>query len=105
MSTAYQVTPMPIYRGSKPVRDRKYLSWIKRFPCVACGGTRWVDPHHCGAHALGQKASDTQTLPLCRTCHDALHKSGPAEFARVTQLDFAALIHMFNHLWQLKGGR
>ena len=103
MRTAFQVQFSAIYQRSKPVRDRRYLQFIKRFPCVACSGTRCVDPCHTGPHGIGQKSSDMHTLPFCRKCHDSFD-AAPADFAQVHQLDIPSLISFFNHLWELKDG-
>jgi hypothetical protein len=66
MNTPQQIRPGQMYQGSKPVRDREYLRFIKRLPCVSCLKTWWIDPAHTGPHALGQKSSDLDTIPLCR---------------------------------------
>lgn len=104
MKTATQVATNPIYQRSKPVRNRQYLRFVKRFPCVACGGTWRVDPFHTGSHGIGQKSSDMGCLPLCRRCHDAFD-AAPRDFAVTHQLDIPALIQMFQHMWDLRQGR
>jgi hypothetical protein len=47
-------------------------------PCILCG-KRPVDPHHirfAQKQSLGRKVSDEFTVPLCRSHHRALHRSG-----------------------------
>lgn len=65
----------------KPTRSRSYLDWVKRQPCVQCGGEAH-DPHHrYGAgwsKGMGTKVSDLWTIPLCRQHHDELHASPEA---------------------------
>lgn len=56
--------------------DSKYTRWVKTRPCCGCG-ERSDDPHHIIGHGQGgmaTKAHDFFTIPLCRKCHDALHK-------------------------------
>ena len=101
MNTPLQIRPGQMYRGSKPVRDPAYKRFIKRLPCVACLRTWWVDPAHTGPHALNQKASDLDCIPLCRKCH-AEFDDAPYEFAERHHLDIPALIQMFNSFYQTK---
>ncbi|ECI2499641.1 DUF968 domain-containing protein [Salmonella enterica subsp. enterica serovar Enteritidis] len=52
-----------------------YTQWVKRQPCCGCG-RQADDPHHIignGFGGTGTKACDLLVIPLCRTCHDALH--------------------------------
>ena len=37
-----------LYRAVKPVRDSKYLKFIRSFPCCGCGQSWWVDAAHTG---------------------------------------------------------
>lgn len=96
-----QLRPGPIYCGTAPVRDREYLRFIKRLPCVACLRTWSVDPAHTGPHGIGQKSCDLQTIPLCRRCHGAFDAE-PHEFAETWKLDIPALIRRFNEFYQTK---
>lgn len=74
-------------------RDRRYMGWIARLPCVSCmartGRVRWgVQVAHCRAAypeegwrqvGKGEKPHDWRTTPLCVDCHlngrHAQHKS------------------------------
>ncbi|WP_244670554.1 YqaJ viral recombinase family protein [Rhodoplanes elegans] len=59
-------------------RDKAHLGFVARRPCLVCG-RRPSDPHHlrfAQPRALGRKVSDEYTVPLCRTHHRALHRSG-----------------------------
>src|SRR6516165_10026754 len=52
-------------------RNREHLRSIVKMPCLVCGG-KPSDPHHlryAQPRALGRKASDEFTVPLCRTHH------------------------------------
>ena len=100
----FRIHPGPLYSGSTPARDREYLRYIKSCPCVACGQSWWVDPAHTGPHALGQKASDYDTIPLCRECHRDFD-TNPVKFAEAHKLDLPALIQMFRSLYLTRKGR
>ena len=92
----------------KPERNRAYRRFIRTFPCVACGSWRWIEAAHFGPHGLSQKASDLDTLPLCRRDHRiglaSYHALGPVRFALTHHLDIDDLIGYFNGIWK-QGGR
>jgi hypothetical protein len=59
-------------------RDKAHLIFVAAQPCLVCG-RRPVDPHHvrfAQKQALGRKVSDEFTVPLCRSHHRELHRSG-----------------------------
>ena len=101
MNSPQQIRPGPMYQGSKPVRDPAYKRFIKRLPCVACLRTWWIDPAHTGPHALRQKSSDLDCIPLCRKCHAEFDEC-QWRFAERHYLDIPALIQMFNSFYQTK---
>ena len=90
-----------MYQGAKPERDREYLRFIKRLPCVACAKTWWVDACHTGPHGIGQKSSDYSAIPLCRVHHEEFDACR-WKFAWKHHLDIPALIEMFQHFYQEK---
>lgn len=104
MNFPQQIRPGQMYQGKRPARDREYLKFIKRLPCVACLKTWWIDPAHTGPHALRQKSSDLDTIPLCRRCHAEFDQC-QWRFAERHHLDIPALIQMFQHFYneKLKG--
>ena len=58
------------------IRDRDHLKFVARQPCSICG-RRPSDAHHlrfAQARALGRKASDEFTVPLCRGHHREVHR-------------------------------
>jgi hypothetical protein len=64
----------------KPVRerDREHLKFVASQPCLVCGRTP-SDPHHikfAEQRAMGRKASDRFTVPICRLHHRELHRGG-----------------------------
>jgi len=59
-------------------RDKWHLRFGASQPCLVCG-RHPSDPHHlrfAQPRALGLKASDEFTVPLCRTHHRQLHRTG-----------------------------
>lgn len=55
----------------------EYTRWVKRQPCCGCGNAS-DDPHHIIDHGFGgtgTRACDLLVIPLCRVCHDMLHKN------------------------------
>jgi len=56
-------------------RDKKYLAWIRKLPCIN-GHQAPSEPHHEGDRGIGIKASDYSTLPLCNRCHRERHQVG-----------------------------
>ncbi|MGK0735795.1 DUF968 domain-containing protein [Yokenella regensburgei] len=71
----------------RPKRRRwtceEYTRWVKAQPCECCRRPA-DDPHHIIGHGMGgtaTKAHDLFVFPLCRECHDELHRS-VAEFER-----------------------
>src|SRR5262249_52670686 len=78
------VEPRLIDKSELPIgaprrfRDKAHLAFVAAQPCVVCG-KRPVDPHHirfAQKQSLGRKVSDEFTVPLCRSHHRALHRSG-----------------------------
>jgi hypothetical protein len=86
--------------GMKPMRDRRYLAWIRTLPCVVCASTRRIEASHTGPHGLGQKSPDSSAIPLCyrhhRTGSDSYHRLGPREFAKVHGVDVPAIVRRLN---------
>jgi len=59
-------------------RNPEHLKLVASQPCVVCG-RQPSDPHHVRfgqKRALGRKVSDEFTVPVCRTHHRELHRSG-----------------------------
>ncbi|UAL57464.1 DUF968 domain-containing protein [Edwardsiella tarda] len=58
--------------------SEKYTRWVKTQPCCGCGNPA-DDPHHIinsglGLGGIGTKTHDLFVIPLCRRCHDELHR-------------------------------
>ncbi len=59
------------------MEDRGYMDWVKTLPCSGCGDSHCA-PHHMhgrGFKGMGTKVPDYLTMPLCRHCHDELHRN------------------------------
>jgi ERF superfamily len=59
-------------------RNREHLRYVAQQACLVCG-RKPSDPHHLRylqPRALGRKASDEFTVPLCRVHHRAAHRAG-----------------------------
>jgi hypothetical protein len=60
------------------VRDRDHVRFVTQRPCIICG-RQPADAHHLSfaqSRALGRKASDEFTVPLCRGHHREVHRCG-----------------------------
>ena len=90
MSHILTIATPRLYIPSEPIRDEKYKTFIRKLPCCACGSRKRVEAAHFGPHGISQKASDRDTLPLCRKCHRtspiSYHELGPAKFALAHKL-------------------
>jgi hypothetical protein len=63
---------------SRRRRDKDHRRFISRQACLVCG-KQPSDPHHlrfAQSKALGRKVSDEFTVPLCRSHHRELHRTG-----------------------------
>jgi hypothetical protein len=59
-------------------RNKAHLRYVARQPCLLCG-RKPSDPHHLRfmqPRALGRKASDEFSVPLCRIHHRLVHRVG-----------------------------
>ena len=83
---------------SKPVRSEEHKAFIRSLPCIVCAtcgrlNSRNIDPCHTpGSRGMGQKRSDLDTIPMCRTHHDYQHQVGWPAFLRKYQLDILELL-------------
>lgn len=56
------------------LRDEPYLQWIRKQPCCACDKAAPSHAHHVTGAGLALKAHDRDTMPVCPSCHDDLHR-------------------------------
>lgn len=88
-----------IHASGKPVRDRKYLAWIRTLPCAHCGSHYQVEAAHTGSDGgMRQKASDTSAVPLCHDCHQAARISYHRNRAAMG-IDWEALVRRLNDVY------
>jgi hypothetical protein len=91
---AYQVRPRPdSYQRSKPVRNERYLAFIRRQPSVV-SELGPCDACHTGPHGYGQKANDLDCIPLTRKEHSQFD-ADPQAFAAANGLEIPTLIEGF----------
>ncbi|HUD74300.1 MAG TPA: hypothetical protein VMQ76_04440 [Terracidiphilus sp.] len=90
-----------IYSAAPPERDEAYRRWIRSFPCTVCATRRGIEAAHTGAHGIGQKASDTSCIPLCRAHHAEMHRGVTAFEARYS-VDVPQIVAGFNELWKAR---
>ena len=89
-----------IHPEPRRIRDRDHVRFVTQQPCLICGRTP-SDAHHLRfvqSRALGRKASDEFTVPLCRGHHRELHRHGD-EAAWWSKADIDPLLHA-RSLWQ-----
>ena len=93
----------------KPARSELRLDFVRRMPCVICGGahgpseaahTKALDPG-----GKGQKPSDFGTIPLCHWDHqeapDSYHKLTPeSRWAQHHGIDLRAMVDGINRLYE-----
>lgn len=91
---------MTTLRTTRPVRNWRYLAWIRTLPCLVCRTRKGIEASHTGPHGMGQKSPDTSAVPLCarhhRTGKDSYHKLGPRKFAELYNLDIPAIVGRLN---------
>src|SRR6266545_1995007 len=76
-SAASDGATLPIAKPRR-YRNKDHLRFVARQACLICG-RQPSDPHHlryAQPRALGRKASDEFTVPLCRTHHREVHRAG-----------------------------
>ena len=76
MKQEFRAETTLVYRAEEPVRDDLYRRFIKRLPCVVCGG----DTHHRSLRHRWSRNVDIR----CRRYHDEMDK-GPATSEDLTQ--------------------
>jgi len=89
-------------------RNREHLRSIVKMTCLVCG-RKPSDPHHlryAQPRALGRKASDEFTVPLCRTHHREVHRA-PNEQAwwKAAGIDPLKVAHKFWKETRVNEGR
>lgn len=61
-----------------PGEDKEYTKWLRAKPCSMCGSSdSFNDPiqihHSTRRRALGRRAHDHDSMPLCLRCHRHFH--------------------------------
>jgi len=66
-----------IDRSKQQLRFPHYLAWLRKLPCAWCSKAGPSEASHHpeeGHGSTGLKATDLDTLPLCRECHGDWHQ-------------------------------
>jgi hypothetical protein len=88
-------------------RNRAHLEFVASQPCLVCG-RQTCDAHHLRfmqPRALGRRVSDEFAVPLCRTHHRALHRSGDeAAWWKAVGIDAVTIAHRLWQYTRLDGG-
>lgn len=67
-----------MFQKIKPWKSESYLEWIRSQPCEQCNNGERSDPHHLigvgSMSGVGMTAPDWAAIPLCRSCHDEMHR-------------------------------
>jgi hypothetical protein len=83
-----------IHRG--PIRDKKFRSFVRTFPCCACGYFKSQAAHTGTDGGASQKAADRTCAPLCFKCHRNYHDIGRKAFERRYGISFSVIVSDLN---------
>lgn len=93
---AYAVNIRPSPRSRKPIRHLNYLRFVRGLPCAVSGRNWGIEACHTGRHGLGQKAADTDVIPLAREFHTkgphSYHVLGRVKFEQYHGVSVDAII-------------
>jgi hypothetical protein len=92
-------------------RNKDHLRFVIQQPCLLCG-RKPSDAHHIRfvqPRALGRKASDEFTVPLCRSHHRSVHRAGNEQVwwqqAGIDPLKVASKLWKHTHTDERRIGR
>ena len=76
-----------------PARSSAYLAWLRTQRCIVNNDScaRAIESAHTGPHALAQRASDFDAIPLCGSVH---HREGPLSYHVLGEGLFCAVHHI-----------
>lgn len=81
----FKVKSYKAHKNSEAYKERPgmsdaHLDCIRQLPCCVCFPLKGGDPHHLkantGERAMGQKATDKWTVPMCRRDHEEVERIG-----------------------------
>ncbi len=76
----------PVQQKQPPLRDRRYLNYLRTQRCVLTGRLATedekVDPAHIGTSGKGIKSPDDEALPITHSVHRAMHQGGEMTILR-----------------------
>jgi len=70
-------------------KSKKYLDFVRRFPCCVCGFPDTQAHHIRFSHisGMGMKSPDTWAIPMCHTHHREIHDRGLRTFQKDYEID------------------
>ena len=93
---AYAVQSQNLPLLQKSLVNKLYKKWVATMVCCVCGRQWNIEAAHTGARGLGTKASDLDTIPLCRRHHTtgpkSYHVLGRVRFEKVHSLTIRTII-------------
>ena len=96
MKIYYRVASQSLPSLPCSLQNRLYLKFVRSMVCCACGRQWNIEAAHTGARGLGTKASDLDTIPLCRLHHQygpkSYHVLGRIRFEQVHGLTIRTII-------------
>lgn len=95
-------------KGKWPLRDKKYLEWVRTLRCHCCVAdwlqqVKRTEAAHVGLRGLSQKCSDRETIPLCARHHREGNLSAHTlqrEFWKYWKLDRDTLVAGLNQKYE-----
>ena len=87
--------------GRGPVRDRKYLSWIRTLPSAVSGQLGCEAAHTGSDGGMGMKSSDHSCIPLTHEEHREYHQIGKVAFEQKNGIVCANVVQSLTRCWFL----
>lgn len=70
-------------KKNKRIEDPDLLKYIKEnLPCIGCGSPPPNDVHHVISRGAGGNDIVSNLMPLCRMCHEKIHRLSLSVMAR-----------------------
>lgn len=91
------------YPKSQTIRNTKYMAYIRKHPCLICGGSP-THAHHepLKGKGIGLKGPDNESLPLCHRCHMERHQKGRKTFYKEHGIDWRHEVTSYQQIYEVK---
>lgn len=85
----------------KIYRSEEYKAYVRKLPCVICGGD--AEPHHEVSGGMAIKGSDLFCIPLCRIDHNYYNTIGVESFWKEANKDrWQVIAETLAKVWEMK---